>query len=259
MSLENPTNEQEFIAHCKINVSALTLNITPDQERIALAQALKVYLQNHYASTERRFISQKITQADLDNGFFKTPDNVIEVVKLLSYRRAKSVSGGMLNGTGMPFDYFTRGSGGRNGYFFPVTQYDTITSAQADYWLSATSYQNFMKHFGREDIYTWNPSNQALRIPGNHTFRIDDFIMYEAEISLQFEDKFWQNGWFISYMSARLKLLWGENLTKFSNVELPGGITLNGQELKNEAKTEIKELEDEVRDSHSFYKVMYYS
>ena len=39
--------------------------------------------------------------------------------------------------------------------------------------------------------------------------------------------------------TAYVQLAWGRNLTKFNNVALPGGITMNGDQIYNEAKEEI--------------------
>ena len=48
------------------------------------------------------------------------------------------------------------------------------------------------------------------------------------------------------YVTAQLKKQWGNNLKKFSGVQLPGGVTLNGQQIYDEAVQEIQQLEEEV-------------
>jgi hypothetical protein len=49
------------------------------------------------------------------------------------------------------------------------------------------------------------------------------------------------------YATALLKRQWGENLKKFEGVQLPGGVTLNGQKIFEEALEEIQKIEDEVQ------------
>jgi hypothetical protein len=46
------------------------------------------------------------------------------------------------------------------------------------------------------------------------------------------------------------KRQWGTNLKKFTGVQLPGGIMLNGQQIYDEAVEEIKELEEDLREVH---------
>ena len=43
-----------------------------------------------------------------------------------------------------------------------------------------------------------------------------------------------------------MKKQWGMNLIKYNNVQLPGGVTLNGREIYTDALAEIETLESEV-------------
>ena len=47
-----------------------------------------------------------------------------------------------------------------------------------------------------------------------------------------------------------IKQQWGLNMMKFNGVELPGGITLNGQEMFNEATTEIERIENDIQSKY---------
>ena len=45
------------------------------------------------------------------------------------------------------------------------------------------------------------------------------------------------------YVTAQMKKQWGNNLKKFQGVQLPGGVTLNGQQIYDEAIQELEKLE----------------
>jgi len=49
------------------------------------------------------------------------------------------------------------------------------------------------------------------------------------------------------YVTALIKRQWGENMKKFGGMQLPGGVTLNGQVIFDEALAEINELEKEMQ------------
>ena len=49
------------------------------------------------------------------------------------------------------------------------------------------------------------------------------------------------------YATSLIKRQWGENLKKFSGVQLPGGVTLNGQPIYEEALQEIQQIEEEMQ------------
>ena len=54
----------------------------------------------------------------------------------------------------------------------------------------------------------------------------------------------WNDLWLKKYTTALVKAQWGRNLTKFSSVNLPGGITMNGDQILQQGNEEIKQLED---------------
>lgn len=56
----------------------------------------------------------------------------------------------------------------------------------------------------------------------------------------------WDDRFLKLYATALLKKQWGSNLKKFSGIQMPGGITLNGQVIFDEAKEELKELEQDM-------------
>lgn len=251
MSLESPENRDEFIQRCKAGLSALSINITPDQERIAVEKARRIFIENHYESTDTFMVAQKIKQEDIDSGgVFKVPDNVVEVTSLLSYRRALTSTQSSLSGLSLGYEYYSHTAG--NGVYTQSNPFSTSVSPTISYWLSRTDSENFQKHFNRADKFRFNKTSRKLSVYGNPHFKVDDFIMYTAEISLEHEPLFWSNEWFIEFASAQMQLMWGNNLTKFKNVELPDGITLNGEEIKSEAKQDLERLMDDLRSTFSY-------
>lgn len=78
---------------------------------------------------------------------------------------------------------------------------------------------------------------------------IGDYILvqgYRALDPAQFT-KVWNEPWLKHYATALFKKQWATNIKKFSGLQLPGGVTLDGDKLYDEATGEIKELEDELQ------------
>lgn len=48
------------------------------------------------------------------------------------------------------------------------------------------------------------------------------------------------------YATALMKRQWGQNLIKYNNVQLPGGITLNGRQIWEDGENEVKQLEADM-------------
>ena len=59
------------------------------------------------------------------------------------------------------------------------------------------------------------------------------------------------NDYFLKrYATALLKQQWGINLKKFEGVQLPGGVTLNGQKIYDEATQELSDLSEEAQNTY---------
>ena len=52
----------------------------------------------------------------------------------------------------------------------------------------------------------------------------------------------WDDLWLKEYAVALVKAQWGRNLTKFNQVSLPGGITMNGAQILSDARQDIETI-----------------
>jgi len=81
---------------------------------------------------------------------------------------------------------------------------------------------------------------------------IDDYLIVEGYRILDpdvYTDVY--NDMFLKrYATSLIKRQWGENLKKFSGVQLPGGVTLNGMTIYQEALDEIAALEQEMQSKY---------
>jgi len=57
----------------------------------------------------------------------------------------------------------------------------------------------------------------------------------------------WNDRFLKRYGTALIKRQWGNNLKKFAGIQMPGGVTLNGQQIYDEADAEIKMIEEDMQ------------
>ena len=103
----------------------------------------------------------------------------------------------------------------------------------------------------------YNRYADELRIFGDlrdgGDLKVGDFIMIEMYIELletvgsQYDNLFLKN-----YCTAAIKKQWGENLGKFEGMQLPGGVTLNGRQLIDDAKEEIEREIEKLRNEYDY-------
>ena len=61
----------------------------------------------------------------------------------------------------------------------------------------------------------------------------------------------WGDRWLQRYAAALIKKQWGTNLTKFNGIQLPGGVTFNGEKIYDDAERDIEKMEEEMSMSYS--------
>jgi hypothetical protein len=122
-------------------------------------------------------------------------------------------------------------------YFYQVKRHIELLSQI----LSGTKPIRFNRHMNRLFVdMSWDDN-----------LDVGDYIIVEAYRILDpetyrdvYDDRFLK-----MYTTALLKRQWGENLKKFSGVELPGGVTINADKIYDEALGELKQIEDEMQSS----------
>ena len=78
------------------------------------------------------------------------------------------------------------------------------------------------------------------------TANVTDVTMSKAGNSAVWNDRFLKQ-----YATAKIKKQWGENLKKYGNIQMPGGVVLNGKEIWDEAQQEIDRIEEEIYNYNS--------
>jgi hypothetical protein len=78
---------------------------------------------------------------------------------------------------------------------------------------------------------------------------VDQYVIFEAWVALDPSTykEIYMDEFVREYACALIKLQWGTNMKKFSGIGLPGGVTLNGQQLYDEAKAELDVLKERIK------------
>ena len=80
---------------------------------------------------------------------------------------------------------------------------------------------------------------QLVKTP---TANITNGSMVKAGMTDVWDDRFLKR-----YATALIKYQWGSNLSKFAGVQMPGGVTLDGPRIMDEAQKEIDKIEEEMQ------------
>lgn len=183
---------------------------------------------------------------DTQNEYITLPDEVISIIRLLPWNVSNR------NGQNYIFDatYQIMLSDIFNYRNADMTYYTMIQQhlSLLDFTLNAKQTIDFSRITGK------------LLIPSGSwdSIVIDQFLVMECYSSIVVMNngiptysKIYDNFWVKKYATALIKKQFALNLGKFSNVILPGGITLNSERMMAEANEEISKLELELTEKYS--------
>ena len=175
-----------------------------------------------------------VTLREYDLRYIEIPDLVYGITKILSMGQASSSKN--------IFDL---------QYQLRLNDLYDLTSTSLIYYKTVMSHLAMLDlELNGHTLFRFNRRMNRLYLDINWETDVSfgDYIIvqgYRALDPSQFT-KVWNESWLKHYVTALFKKQWATNLKKFSGIQLPGGVTLDGDKLYDEATTEIKELEDEL-------------
>lgn len=179
--------------------------------------------------------SVAITLGSLDTGYVNVGTKVLSVTNVIPQQT--STIGGNLGGM---FDF---------QYQFALNNMFNLASTDLvtyDIYQRYISMWDFMFR-GQKGIRFNRKTDKlyfdmARMLPGQ-------WIVFEAWVALNpaIYTEIYTDEFVREYATALIKQQWGSNLKKFSGIALPGGTTLNGQQIYDEAKAELDVLRERVK------------
>lgn len=263
--MAQPSTRQGLIDYCKRQLGApvLQINIDDDQVSDIIDDTIQYYQEWHYDGVERMYLKHQITADDVTrflssnesnsttapdeatwenrNNFIEVPDHVIGVSKVfgVSSNWVRNDLFGLSNQYFL-MDVFSFSSGFAFGNF-DMTNYFMIRQ----YFETL----DMVVNTGALVEYRFNKRQDRLFIDIDvNRLTEGNYILIECYRALD-PDSFTQvyNDSFVKkYATALMKRQWGQNLIKYNSVQLPGGITLNGRQIYEDALAEIAQLEADM-------------
>lgn len=179
-----------------------------------------------------------IVLGDVDNHWIPVPDTVMGVTKILNIQSVLGASDYMFNVNYqiMMAEIQNLTSAG-TAYFFGVQQFlghlDFIMKKEKDFRFNRRAGQLWL------DIQ-WTADVKVGDICVAEIFRSSDDASYGGVLN---------DIWMKKYATALIKKQWGINLTKYSGMQLPGGLTFNADKIYESACKDIEKLEEEAINS----------
>ena len=243
--MAKPNSRDSLIDYCMRSLGApvIEINVDEDQVEDRIDEAIQFYQEYHSDAVVRTYRKHLVTEDDVTNQYIDLPDSLLFVNRIFPFSSTGGGGGGMFS-----IDYQIRlndifdlqGQGGLLNYSM-VKQQMSMINQQVN---------------GMQQLSTFSRHQNRLYVEADWTNKIGvgEYIIvegYETVDPEAFTDVY--NDRFLKkYATALIKRQWGLNLIKFEGVQLPGGVTLNGRQIFDDATQEIEKIEEDMELTYSF-------
>jgi len=231
------TTREQLKDYClrRLGAPVIEINLDDDQIEDRLDDAFQFYREYHYDAVEMVYLKHEITSTDIANQYIPVPDSVVGVSRMLP---------------------FTNRSDGTNifsiRYQLLINDLYSLMSTNLIYYAQVKTELELINQLltGIKPV-RFNRHMNRLYMDMDWTGDVDvgTFIIVECYRILDPETyrDVYNDMILKKYATALLKRQWGENLKKFSGMQLPGGVTINADVIYQDALAEIDKIESEMQ------------
>jgi hypothetical protein len=231
------TSREQLKDYClrQLGAPVIEINVDDDQVEDRIDDAFQFYREYHFDAVEKLYLKHEITANNISSQYIEISDAIVGVERVFPFMNKST-------GTNI-FDI---------KYQILINDLYTLMSTDLVYYTAVRQELELINQLlvGQKPI-RFNRHMNRLMIdmdwvadvtPG--TFIIVECwrILNPDEFTNVYNDMFLKR-----YATALIKKQWGNNMKKFAGVQLPGGVTLNGEIVYQEAVEEIRQIETEIQ------------
>ncbi len=266
------STRNQLIDYCLRNLGhdVIEINVSEDQIEDRIDDAMQYFSEYHFDGVSRVFLKHVITQADVNNGYVDMKYDSSNPNRFTSAPGA----------SGQSQDTVAPTESGNSTY---TNIEDVIASVVQIFHVAASTinmfdvrYQyalNDLYTFGTIDLVNYTVTQQYLSLlrqilspeksvrfsrktnrlyidmQWGKEIKVGDYIIIEAfqVLDAKVFPEVYNDMMLKRYATALIKRQWGANLSKFKNIQMPGGVSFNGEEIFTQASQEIAEIEKTIQ------------
>jgi len=231
------TSRSQLVDYClrRLGAPVIEINVDSAQVEDRIDDAFQFYREYHYDAVEKVYLKHMVTANNISDQYIEISDTVVGVERVFPFMNKST-------GTNI-FDI---------KYQILINDLYTLMSTDIIYYTQVRQELELINQVlvGQKPI-RFNRHMNRLYIDMDWAADVvpGTFIIVECWRILDpdvFTDVY--NDMFLKrYATALIKRQWGDNMKKFSGVQLPGGVTLNGEVVYQEAVEEIRQIETEIQ------------
>ena len=244
------TNRTDFTNYClrRLGFPVIDINVDDDQVQDRIDDALQYWQDYHFDGLQKVYWIKVLNQTDINNQYLDATtaqDGQGNTLEIAGISRIFPLSDSQAT-----IDMFDL------RYQLRLNElYDFTSASYINYTLTQQHLRSLEIQFTGEVPIRFQRHMQRLYIDwawGDLEAPVGQVVVAEAYalIDPSIYNLVWNDRWLKEYATCLIKRTWGNNLSKFAGLQLPGGVTLDGKQIYNEACEEIERLEKEMETNY---------
>ena len=244
------TNRTDFTNYClrRLGFPVIDINVDDDQVQDRIDDALQYWQDYHFDGLQKVYWIKVINQSDINNRYLDASTAVDQDgnnIEIAGISRIFPLSDSQATINMFDLRYQLRLN----------ELYDFTSASYINYTLTQQHLRSLEIQFTGEVPIRFQRHMQRLYIDwawGDMEAPVGQVVVAEAYalIDPSVYNLVWNDRWLKEYATCLIKRTWGNNLSKFAGLQLPGGVTLDGKQIYNEACEEIERLEKEMETNY---------
>jgi hypothetical protein len=240
--MPKPQTRQQLKDYSLRQLGAPVIDVNVDDSQIedCLDDALQFFAEYHFDGVELAYPKHLITQEDIDNNYLDMDaidSNIITVNRLFN------ISTSTINMFDVQYQMAL------NDFFGSFTP-----GSLANYSITKSNLEMLQDILNPEKNIRFSKVTNKMYGDFNWSdeLNVGDYLVMEVYRLLDPETypEIYNDRLLKKYFVALVKRQWGNNLSKFEGIQLPGGVQFNGQRILDEAREAIDKIEEEVQDKY---------
>jgi len=221
------SNLKQFILR-RLGSPVINIEISDDQLEDVIDEAVAEFIENHSSGVNIGYVSLLLKKDILT---YPLNENIRAVLNILSYNNISLDSDDPM----LIKSFYV----GNHGY--ELYKPDIISTE-----IFRQTFKIVQEQFNVPILFDFNPTTNTLHLHAKPKFDHNVFLkIYAAEEDVS---KILNDLWIKKYSVELARRQWGDNLSKYTSVSLPGGAQFNFTDILQRAATEIELLKEELED-----------
>lgn len=244
------TDRRTFKEYClrRLGFPVIEINVDDDQIEDRIDDALQYWQDYHFDGLQKIYYVRRLTSGDIQQKYLnmsQVQDSSNNYLDIVGVTRIFPIYDSLATFNMFDLRYQLRLN----------ELYDFTSASYVNYNLTMQHLRSLELMFSGETPIRFQRHMQKLFIEWSWgTSQAPEGMVVVAECYANIDpsvyNRVWNDRWMKEYTTALIKRTWGNNLKKFSGLQLPGGVTMNGDKIYEEAVGEIEKLETEMQSEY---------